>query len=44
MHSRYYAISSEKLMKLMHDAGFENVTRLDEGFYQPVYIGTRPST
>jgi SAM-dependent methyltransferase len=43
MRSRYYAISSEKLIKLMHDAGFENVTRLDEGFYQPVYVGTRPS-
>jgi SAM-dependent methyltransferase len=44
MCSRYYAIGSEKLIKLMHNAGFENVIRLNEGFYQPVYIGTRPST
>jgi SAM-dependent methyltransferase len=43
MCSRYYAISSEKLIKLMHDAGFENISRLNEGFYQPVYIGTRPT-
>jgi SAM-dependent methyltransferase len=43
MRSRYYAIQSEKLIKLMHDAGFEKITRLNEGFYQPVYIGTRPS-
>ncbi|CAF1031651.1 unnamed protein product [Adineta steineri] len=42
MRSRYYAISSEKLIKLMYEAGFENVTRLNEGFYQPVFIGTRP--
>ncbi|UJR24021.1 hypothetical protein I4U23_026986 [Adineta vaga] len=44
MHSRYYAIKSEKLMKLMNDAGFENVVRLNEVFYQPVFIGTRPDT
>jgi len=44
MRSRYYAITSEKLIKLMHDAGFENINRLTEGFYQPVFIGTRPSS
>jgi hypothetical protein len=25
MRSRYYAITSEKLLELMHDAGFENI-------------------
>ncbi|CAF1095174.1 unnamed protein product [Rotaria magnacalcarata] len=44
MHSRYYAIGSEKLIRLMQNAGFENVIRLDESFYQPVFIGTRPLT
>ncbi|CAF3007083.1 unnamed protein product [Rotaria sp. Silwood2] len=28
----------------MHDAGFENVTRLDEYFYQPVFIDIRSFT
>ncbi|CAF1651846.1 unnamed protein product [Adineta ricciae] len=42
MRSRYYAINSQKLIQLMNDAGFENVIRLNEGFYQPVFIGTRP--
>ncbi|CAF0966641.1 unnamed protein product [Rotaria sordida] len=44
MRSRYYAISSDKLIKLINDAGFENVKRLDQCFYQPVFIGTRPFT
>ena len=44
MRSRYYAIHSNKLIELMQNAGFINVIRLTEGFYQPVYIGTRPVT
>ncbi|CAF2456137.1 unnamed protein product [Rotaria sp. Silwood2] len=44
MCSRYYAIGSEKLIELMQNAGFENVARIDECFYQPVFIGTRPFT
>ncbi|CAF1299848.1 unnamed protein product [Rotaria sordida] len=44
MRSLYYAISSDKLIKLMNDAGFINVNRLDECFYQPVFIGIRPFT
>ena len=42
MHSRYYAITSEQLLQLMHRAGFVSIQRLKEGFYQPVFIGTRP--
>jgi len=41
MHSRYYAISPNKLLALMEDAGFAGVKRLDDSFYQPVLIGTK---
>jgi SAM-dependent methyltransferase len=41
MRSRYYALSTAKLMALMQEAGFEDVRRLDGVFYQPVLIGTR---
>jgi SAM-dependent methyltransferase len=41
MRSRYYAVSTGKLMALMQEAGFEDVRRLDGVFYQPVLIGTR---
>jgi SAM-dependent methyltransferase len=39
--SRYYAITPDRLLELMRDAGFERVRRV-EGFYQPVLVGTRP--
>jgi len=42
MRSRYYAISSQKLIQLMHNAGFDKIIRLEQGFYQPVYVGCRP--
>jgi len=41
MRSRYYAISPNKLLTLMEEAGFASVKRLDDGFYQPVLIGTK---
>lgn len=41
MRSQYYAISITRLIKLMTDAGFADVTRLDDKFFQPVIIGTR---
>ncbi|MHC4258275.1 MAG: class I SAM-dependent methyltransferase [Planctomycetota bacterium] len=41
MRSRYYAISTTKLIKLMTDAGFTDVVRLNDKFFQPVIIGTR---
>jgi SAM-dependent methyltransferase len=43
MRSRYYAISTGKLLDLMRQAGFERVERLDDRFYQPVLVGTRPA-
>lgn len=42
MHSRYYAITSEKLIQLMQKTGFEKVVRLTDAFYQPVFLGKRP--
>ena len=41
MRSRYYAISPDHLLALMAQAGFAAVTRLDEGFFQPVLVGTK---
>jgi SAM-dependent methyltransferase len=41
MRSRYYAISTARLLELMGQAGFKNVRRLDHVFYQPVLVGTR---
>ncbi len=43
MRSRCYAISPIRLLELMRSAGFESVTRIDEEFYQPVLLGTRPA-
>lgn len=42
MRSRYYAISTDKMCALMREAGFEDVRRIDDVYYQPVLIGTRP--
>ncbi len=41
MYSRYYALSSNHLMKLMEDAGYVSVTRLDDQFFQSVLMGTK---
>lgn len=41
MHSRYYAVSIQRLCELMREAGFVNVRRLDGVFYQPMLIGTK---
>lgn len=42
MRSRYYAVSVERLCELMRQAGFERVRRIDDAFYQPILVGTRP--
>jgi SAM-dependent methyltransferase len=41
MRSTYYAVGIQKLITLMKQAGFEDVRRLDERFFQPVITGTR---
>jgi hypothetical protein len=38
---RYRAISPDRIVELMTSAGFAEVRRLDDVFYQPVLIGTR---
>lgn len=39
--TKYYAVSVSKVMRLMRDARFKKVRRLDSEFYQPVIIGTK---
>ncbi|MBN1902879.1 class I SAM-dependent methyltransferase [Candidatus Sumerlaeota bacterium] len=41
MRSTYYAVSIARLMELMNEAGFCEVRRLDNRFFQPMIIGTR---
>jgi hypothetical protein len=41
MRSVYYAVSIDKLATLMARAGFEDVQRLDDVFFQPVLVGIR---
>ncbi|MGI9283053.1 MAG: class I SAM-dependent methyltransferase [Endozoicomonas sp.] len=40
LHSRYYAISTNRLCELMTQAGFRDVQRINDAFYQPVLLGT----
>jgi SAM-dependent methyltransferase len=39
--SRYYAIGIARLQELMTKAGFAAVHRRDDGFFQPLLVGTR---
>ena len=39
--STYYPIKISRLMELLVEAGFDNVRRIDDRFYQPILIGTR---
>jgi SAM-dependent methyltransferase len=41
LRSTYYAVGIPRLMELMKEAGFEDVRRVDNRFFQPVIIGTR---
>jgi SAM-dependent methyltransferase len=41
MRSKYYAVGTTKLIELMTEAGFHDVARLDEMFFQPIIIGTK---
>ena len=41
MRATYYAIGIPRLMDLMSKAGFVDVRRLDDKFFQPMVIGTR---
>jgi SAM-dependent methyltransferase len=41
--TRYYAISIGRLIELLEQAGFEEVTRVDGAFFQPMIVGRRPA-
>ena len=40
--ARYYAVSIETLMQLFAQAGFVNIRRIDDQFFQPVIAAKRP--
>jgi SAM-dependent methyltransferase len=42
LRSKYYAITIDRLIELLIKAGFEQVKRLDDRFFQPIIIGSRP--
>ncbi len=41
LRTTYYAICIPKIMALMQQAGFDDVLRLDDRFFQPMIIGTK---
>jgi SAM-dependent methyltransferase len=41
IRGRYYAVHVDVLLRLMREAGFVDVRRLDGAFYQPVVLGRR---
>jgi SAM-dependent methyltransferase len=41
VRSRYYAVGTGALLALLEQAGFRDVQRLDDRFYQPVLLGRR---
>jgi SAM-dependent methyltransferase len=43
LRSRYYAVTIERLLSLLAEAGFADVERRDDVLFQPVLLGRRPS-
>ena len=41
MRTQYYAVSTDRLIELMGEAGFSGVRRLDGRFFQPLIVGTK---
>ena len=39
--SRFYAISTERLLELMRETGFQECRRIDETIYQPILTGRK---
>lgn len=39
----YYAVPVARLVELAGEAGFVRVRRIDEGYYQPIIVATRPT-
>ncbi|MFC4347846.1 class I SAM-dependent methyltransferase [Kordiimonas lipolytica] len=42
MRSAFYALRPARMVDLFHEAGFQDVRRIDDVFFQPVIIGTKP--
>lgn len=42
LKSRYYAVTVDRLIELMREAGFAGVQRRDDVLFQPVIFGLRP--
>ncbi|MGB0134276.1 hypothetical protein, partial [Dokdonella sp.] len=42
--SRYYAVSIDRLLSLLVEAGFVGVERRDDVLFQPVLFGRRPDS
>lgn len=42
LHSRYHAVPMARLLELLSQAGFVEVTRRDDVFFQPVIHGRKP--
>jgi len=40
--SRYYAITIERLLELMEEAGFKDIDRKEGLLHQPILVGRRP--
>jgi SAM-dependent methyltransferase len=41
MRTKYYAVGTDRLIALMREAGFNDVRRLDDRFFQPVLVGMK---
>lgn len=41
MRTKYYAVSMDRLIELMEDAGYSDIRRIDGRFFQPLIIGTK---
>jgi hypothetical protein len=39
--SRFYAVSTERLIELMREAGFQDCRRIDKTIYQPILTGRK---
>ena len=42
LRSRYYAVTIERLLALLAEAGFVDAHRRDDVMFQPVLVGRRP--
>jgi hypothetical protein len=41
LRSRYYAVTIDRLLALLGEAGFVDAERVDGAFFQPLVIGRR---